>query len=114
MFDCSLSELAVVLVVTVLVLKPEDLPGILKAFKGFRRQVGAWKQQVTDSIADMDTLQALKAEYHAIEGELKTITDLNGNPQQAYDIQAIQREIDKMMANVQKPPAAGKDSSEKK
>lgn len=113
MFDCSLSELAVILVVSVLVLKPEDLPGMVKACKGVRQQIAHFKQQVTDSIANVGGLQELKEEYYTIEQELKTITDLNGNPQQAYDIEAIQREIQKVMGTMSQPLSGDHSSSTK-
>ena len=108
MLDFSLSEMALIALVGILVIKPEDLPAVIRAVKGIKQKIHNLKQEVSDSIADIDALKTLKEDYDAIEKEFKTITDLNGNPQRIYDIEAIKRDLSHMASPPDTPP--GKDS----
>ncbi len=46
MFNVSLGELLLVLVVMILVIKPEEIPGLLKAYAKFMTKINQLKQEV--------------------------------------------------------------------
>lgn len=72
MFDISLTETLLVAIVALLVIGPEDLPGVMRGIGKFLHKI---KRLADDFMRMIDE-----------EQELRTIIDLEGKPREAYDI----------------------------
>jgi|GEM_PF-6526341 len=83
MLNIGLSELLLVVVAALLILRPKDYPVIIralaKAMREFRALVAGMRGQVDGALRD--------AGLHELKGQVTgTITDLNGKAQPTYDI----------------------------
>lgn len=85
MFDIAWSEIFVVLVVGIILVKPEDIPKVIKGLKNFFSYLSNIKNELASVFKDID--------YSAVEEDgqnkkyiKKTIIDLEGNEQEIFDI----------------------------
>ena len=96
MFDFSWTELAIVAIVGILVIRPADLPEIIATLsKGIRSIKNAWSELANyteDIINDTD----LKAVQKDLELNIRHIEDAEGNLHEAYDIEQIREEFKEM------------------
>lgn len=81
--------------VGLVVLGPEELPVVIRNCKKIINQVKEIGKEFTDSISQIDEVTDLKAEAKKLNDDLRTIIDLEGNPQQTYDISDIMPQIKK-------------------
>lgn len=81
MFDLGWAEILVVLVVTLLVVGPEDLPRVLHGIKQFVQKLSALAKECMDSCNAV-----VGDDVHAVKEELKTIIDMEGNEREVYDL----------------------------
>jgi sec-independent protein translocase protein TatB len=95
MFDFSFSELMVVGAVGLVVLGPEELPAVIRSCKKIINQIKEMGKEFSDSISEIDEVHDLKAEAKKLNDDLRTIIDLEGKPQQTYDISDIMPDIEK-------------------
>jgi Sec-independent protein translocase protein TatA len=93
MFDLSLSEVALVCLVSILVIKPEDVPSIIRQLKQWKNKIGNVKNDLVSSIHNIEGVDEIKSQLHSAQNEIKTIIDLNGNPQRIYDIDEIRKDL---------------------
>ncbi len=85
MFDFSFIEIFVVIVITLLVVKPEDVPGILRAIG---RGLGKLKQISNEWASMLDDIgKDIGAEE--INREMRTVVDLDGEEREAYDVNEL-------------------------
>lgn len=99
MFDLSLTEIAVIAAVALLVIRPDDLPEVMRAVG---KIVGKIKKMATDVrkyFSDTIGDETIKE----VHGELKKIPDMNGNLLDAYDISDL-KELDTSRKNDKTPP----------
>ena len=89
MFDSSWSELAIVEIVGVLIIGPEELPTLIKNCRKTIRRIKAMGSEFTRSFDEISELEDLKKTASDINKDLKTITDLNGNEQPTFDISEL-------------------------
>lgn len=82
MFDLSWTEIILVIGVGLFVLKPEDLREILKFFRKAKKTIANLSKEVSNAINEIDGIKETKDEIN----NLRTIIDLDGNPQEAYDV----------------------------
>lgn len=89
MFDIGISELALIAIAALLALGPKEMMGLARSLNGyvrsFRRFVAESKQQVRDALGE-DELQEIKT----ITASTRTIIDLEGKPQIAYDVSELE------------------------
>lgn len=81
MFDLSLSEILIVIVLTLIVVRPEDVPGIMRsAGRGVRKikKAGSDFMQLLDDTPDG-------------KGVVGQIVDLEGNLRETYDVSDLSR-----------------------
>lgn len=94
MLDVGFSELLLIAVVGLIVIGPKDLPVVIrslrKVIREFSEVYNGLKRQVTEVIDE--------SELRELNKNLTTIIDLEGKPQQAYDV----RDLESMRAP--KPP----------
>ncbi len=86
MFDLSWTELAVIIVIAVLVIKPEDLPEILKGASNIIKKIKNAGVEVRNFFDESLKEAGLKEEENNIRGHIK---DLEGNLRETYDITDI-------------------------
>lgn len=95
MLDVGFSELLLIAVVALVVVGPKDLPVVIRhAAKFFREMRGVYaglKRQMTEV---MDEVGA-----HDLKREMTTIIDLEGKPQQAFDVKELDALAAKPVAN---------------
>lgn len=99
MFDFSFIEILVVIVVTLLVVKPEDVPGILRAVG---RGLGKLKQISNEWASILDDISK-DVGADDIKREMRTVVDLDGNEREAFDVSDLdgipQKELKKTDEN---------------
>mgnify|MGYP005872084289 CR=1 FL=1 len=86
MLGISLTEFAVIICAAVILIKPEDMPVIIKVAKSFLKRITALKKEYSS------TIHKLQKEFDLDEEESKTIIDANGKPYIAYDIEDLKSE----------------------
>ncbi|MCB2082110.1 MAG: hypothetical protein KDD76_05685 [Rickettsiales bacterium] len=99
MFDISLTEIAVVIIIALLVMKPEDVPSAVRAVRRVFQQlrdIAAEFSQVVTEASDAAGISEAKQ-------ELKEIVDLEGNIREAYDIKDIHKLREKSQEAAAKP-----------
>lgn len=80
MFDISLLEIVVVMVVLLLVLRPEDIPGVMRGIGRTLRVIKSYVNDIT-SLFD-DEKRAIRSEYDGIVDEIQ---DADGTSIPLYD-----------------------------
>lgn len=95
MFDFSLSELSLVMVVALILIGPEELPNIIRAVRNASRKSRSIFKEFTNSIMEIEEIGGLKDEVKKLNEDIKRIVDLDGNLQETYDISDIMPEIEK-------------------
>lgn len=93
MLDISFSEIALVALVAVIFLKPEDLPALL-------RTAGRWVAQIREMMQEVrgGVQEALGEVTQEVHGQARYIRDEFGNFQRVYDISELK--------DAQAPPPA--------
>ncbi len=107
MFDLSLAETSLTLVVALLLIGPEELPGLIRGARNFSRKSKQVLKQFTDSIMEIDEVGNLTAEVNKLNSDIKKIVDLNGDLQETYDISDIMPEIHQAKNKQVKPGIEG-------
>lgn len=86
MLDIGFSELLLIAVVALVVIGPKDLPVVARHVVRFLREIRdvyqGLKSQVTQVIDETG--------IRDLSNEMTTIIDLEGKPQQAYDVKALE------------------------
>lgn len=95
MFEFSFSELSLVLVVALILIGPEELPGLIRTARNASRKSRQMFKEFTNSIMEMEEIGSLHNEVQKLNNDIKRIVDLDGNLQETYDISDIMTEIDK-------------------
>lgn len=98
MFDLSLSEIILVILVALLVIKPKDVPVILRNFKEWKNKASHFKREALEYIKNIDGAKEIHSELRSLKEEVKTIVDLDGNPQRVYDIDDIRNDLHQITA----------------
>lgn len=87
MLDVGFSELLLIVVAAILFIGPKDYPVIIRRVSGFIREfrsiLNGLKAQATQ-LMDESGLQELRQ-------QTRTITDLDGKPQAAYDVRELEQ-----------------------
>ncbi len=95
MFDLSLAETSLTLVVALLLIGPEELPGVIRGMRNFSRKSQQVFKQFTNTIMEIEEVGGLKNEVRKLNEDIKKIIDLDGILQETYDISDIMPEIEK-------------------
>ncbi len=86
MLDIGLSEIALIAVAGIVLIKPKDLPVVVRHVMGFLREIRG-------------VYAGLKSQMHQVMEEagmddlrqnMTTIIDMDGNPQKAYDVRELE------------------------
>ncbi len=93
MFGISWSELLLIALISCFAIKAEDIPRIIKFLKNLKNKFFELKGQIISSISEIDGLKELKDELNSTHEEIKTIIDLDGNPQRIYDIEDVKKDL---------------------
>ncbi len=86
MLGINLGEIVAILVVAIIVLKPEDIPGLLRTAGKMVAKFQAFSREITDALHG--TIR--ETGIHEVQHEMTEIIDLEGKPQQAYDVTKIE------------------------
>lgn len=105
MFNLSWAETFVILVVALLVIKPQDIPVIVKHVRGFIRKCKEIQQEISRSVnevIDQPEIRDLKKEVEDVNKEIEYIVDREGKLQPTYDISDLLEE--KKQQHTTQPP----------
>lgn len=109
MFDFSLAELLVVMLVALVVIGPEEMPtvarGILKAIRSVRHFYASIRQQMLE-IVDDESIRTIKNEVHQIQGGKRFILDDEGNYREVFDVAELTKLRDEAHTSSEKPKEA--------
>lgn len=94
MFDLSWAEMAVIVVVGLLVLGPDELPGVVRACRKVVLKVRQMGKQVTSVLDEIESVSDLKKEVQKVNDDIQKIVDLDGNMQEIHDISEVMPEIE--------------------
>ena len=84
MFDLSLAEVLFVVIVTLLVCKPEDLPTIIRQISKFFNTMKNYASELSKEFSDI-------GKEIDVRGDIKGhIRDLEGNIQEVYDVNELE------------------------
>lgn len=84
MFGISLSEFFVIFVIGAILVRPKDLPGIVKAIRKAHQYLLNLKKEF------LSYYNQFHNEVEEIESETKYIIDQTGTPQIAYDVSELE------------------------
>jgi Sec-independent protein translocase protein TatA len=95
----SLFELLVVLLVSFLVIKPEDLPKIAKKIRYFRSFITDTKKEII-SYLDLDDKEVeLSADTERMNFYLEKIADMESDYKGEYSIESIKKHYNSLIKN---------------
>ncbi len=87
MLDVGFSELLLIAVVALVVVGPKDIPVVMKHVFAFLRELrGIYTGIKTQMVQMVD-----EAGINDLKREMNTIIDLEGKPQQAYDVSELKQ-----------------------
>jgi sec-independent protein translocase protein TatB len=89
MFEFSFAEMSLIMLVALLLIGPEELPGIIRNIRNFKKKSQRMLKEVTNSLLDVEDADSLKNEFNKLNDDIKKIVDLEGNLQETYDISDI-------------------------
>lgn len=95
MLGLSWAETLVIIIVALLVIKPQDIPPMVRGLRGFFRKCKELQQEISRSVmdaVDQQEFQDLKKEVQAVNKDIEYIVDMEGNLQETYDIKALLEE----------------------
>ncbi len=95
MFDFSMAETTLTMVMALLLIGPKELPGILRAMRNLSRKSQQMFKQFSDALMEIEEVGGLKDEVNKLNQDIKKIVDLDGNLQDTYDMSDIMPEIEK-------------------
>ncbi|MBX9725784.1 MAG: Sec-independent protein translocase protein TatB [Rickettsiales bacterium] len=106
MLDIGFSELLLIAVVALIVIGPKDLPAVIRHGAKFLREMrevyAGLKRQMTEVMDEVGV--------NDIKREMTTIIDLEGKPQQAFDVKELEALKQSPVASHQSP-VASKDAA---
>lgn len=85
MLDIGISELLLIVVVGLIVIKPQDLPVVVRHVAGFLRELRGIYLGLKDQMHKVME----EAGMDDIRHNVTTIIDLDGKPQKAYDVREL-------------------------
>lgn len=89
MFDVAWSELLVILLVAVILIRPDDLPGIYRTLAACFQKCQAWRKEFQTVISDLhQAVQTddLRKEVTQLREEINYLLDESGNKHTCYDL----------------------------
>jgi len=86
MFDLSLSESLVILLVLVLVVGPEDIPGVVKKISGCIKKIKSYARDFHDAVDEIVEETGAKDLQKEVK---KQVLDLEGNITEVYDLSDV-------------------------
>lgn len=86
MLGISLSEFIVILCIAVVLIRPEDMPTIIKMVKSFLKKISLLKKEYSKTMTKLQKELDLEDDF---EDDNQIILDANGRPQIAYDIEEL-------------------------
>lgn len=89
MFDLSLAETAIIIVIALIFLGPDEIPQIIKTARKFKNKVSDVKKSVSQTFDEIEQSANLKDEVDNINKQATKIVDLDGNLQETYDLSDI-------------------------
>ena len=95
MFDLSWAETFIIIIIGLLVIGPDELPGLVKNCRNIIKKVKKTASDFTSEIIENDDVSDLKSEADKVNDDIKKIVDLEGNLQDTYNISDIMDEIKK-------------------
>ncbi len=95
MFDLSLAETSLTLLVALLLIGPEELPSVIRTFRNLSRKARTYYKEFSSKFLEIEELDELKQEANKLNADIRKIVDLDGNLQETYDVSDIMPEIEK-------------------
>lgn len=92
MFGLSWTEIFIILMVALLVMKPGDIPPAVRAVRGFFHKCKELQKEISSSfmeVVDQPEFHDLKKEAQAINKDIEYIVDMEGNLQETYDVKEL-------------------------
>lgn len=85
--DISFAEIVIVLLVAILVIKPEDVPSIIKFFRNLKNQIFGIKKEFHQAYHEIEN--ELEISGKLTEEEFTYIENEQGEKFKSYDIQEL-------------------------
>jgi Sec-independent protein translocase protein TatA len=93
MFNISWSELLIIIVVCIMVLRPKDMPIIISTIKTLYTKFSIIKSEIIKTIKEIEKNEHIKDISDEVFKTKSQIIDLNGNLQQVFDLKEIMPDI---------------------
>jgi len=84
MFDISLGEMILVVVVAVLFIGPKELPAVVRGIAKFLKALKGLSHEIRKTMDDLAKESGLKDEMDAMDHEIKMIQGDDGNWYESY------------------------------
>lgn len=95
MFNLSFFEIVVIGIIGLIVVGPEELPGLIKKIRRGIRALRAQFDTALKAIDADDTVGSLKKEADDVNHALHTIVDLEGKEREAYPVEDVLNDLEK-------------------
>lgn len=86
MFGVSLGELAIIALVALIMMKPEDAPELIKRYRQIVGKIKNSKKEITNLIADIESESEVNSYISHIKGD-------DGNLYENFDLEKIKQEL---------------------
>jgi sec-independent protein translocase protein TatB len=89
MFDLSLAEVLLIVVVTVIFIGPKDLPVVVRAIAKAMRQVRSLASEVRQAFEDLGKETGIQDVTDSLNEEMRMIKGDDGQFYEAYDVDKL-------------------------
>lgn len=93
MFNLSWSEIFIILIAALIFIGPDELPSVIRTVREFIRKIRNLGSELASSLNEFEQQSNLRDEAEQLNSDIRTIIDLDGNPQETYDISDIIEEL---------------------
>jgi sec-independent protein translocase protein TatB len=91
MLDVAWSEILVIIIVAVILIKPKDLPIIAKAFGRIIRKIESWKREASNLATELTGEDTESSKLSPPQTPIKYLLDMEGKMRVAYDVSELNK-----------------------
>lgn len=96
MFDLSLAEILLVVVVVVVFMQPKDLPVVVRAIAKFIKTIRDFSHDIKQTFDDIAKEAGIDDVKETLEAEMRLIQGDDGEMYESYQIPPIEKNVKKL------------------
>ncbi len=95
MFDLSLAEILLIVVVVVVFMQPKDLPVVVRAIARFLKMIRDFSHEIKQAFEDIAKEAGIDEVKETLEAEMRMIQGDDGKMYESYQIPSLENNVKK-------------------